>query len=136
MFSVLVVDDSTQLAEIYGGIAARAINCQLTTASVAGDALELVRRHQFDVIVTDLRMHGRLRGLEILREAKIRDELTQVIVVTSWGDPRMAVEAMSMGAFDYLSRANTSVDVLEVLPFKLRLAGLMRRLLLDARGRA
>jgi DNA-binding response OmpR family regulator len=74
---------------------------EVRTAGSGEDALHLLEREAFDVIVTDLVMPG-LSGAELVERVKARAPEQEVIVVTSVGDVRTAVDAMRMGASDYL----------------------------------
>ncbi|MBI4229342.1 MAG: sigma-54-dependent Fis family transcriptional regulator, partial [Planctomycetes bacterium] len=66
-------------------------------------ALERLRREEWDVVVTDLRM-PLLDGVSFLKEIrKIRPE-TEVLVMTAYGSVESAVEAMKSGAFDYVTK--------------------------------
>jgi two-component system response regulator AtoC len=66
-------------------------------------AIELLHRGQFDVIVCDLKMGGS-DGLEVLRTAKALHPTTAVILMTAFGSVQTAVEAMRIGAFDYVQK--------------------------------
>jgi DNA-binding NtrC family response regulator len=61
------------------------------------------RRPPYQVVVTDLRLPG-ADGLQVLRAAQARDESTSVIVMTAYGSIDTAVEAMRLGAFDFLQK--------------------------------
>jgi diguanylate cyclase (GGDEF)-like protein len=74
---------------------------EVRTAGSGDEALHLLERESFDVVVTDLVMPG-LSGAELVERVKARTPEQDVIVVTSVGDVRTAVEAMRTGASDYL----------------------------------
>jgi diguanylate cyclase (GGDEF)-like protein len=74
---------------------------EVRTAGSGDEALHLLERESFDVVVTDLVMPG-LSGADLVERVKARAPDQDVIVVTSVGDVRTAVEAMRMGASDYL----------------------------------
>jgi DNA-binding NtrC family response regulator len=82
----------------------------------------LVREHDFDVIVADLKMETDKAGLEVLKAAKEKDIYTQVIIVTAYGTPEVSVETMRLGAFDYLERNAPGTDVLTMVRSKISLA--------------
>ncbi|MBI3855195.1 MAG: sigma-54-dependent Fis family transcriptional regulator [Planctomycetes bacterium] len=67
-------------------------------------ALRRLGRDKYDVVVTDLRMPGAVDGFDVLREARQRDPDTAVIVITAHGTLEGAVEAMKMGAQDFLPK--------------------------------
>jgi FixJ family two-component response regulator/GGDEF domain-containing protein len=74
---------------------------EVRTAGGGEEALHLLERETFDLVVTDLVMPG-LSGAELVDRVKARWPDQDVIVVTSVGDVRTAVEAMRAGASDYL----------------------------------
>jgi diguanylate cyclase (GGDEF)-like protein len=74
---------------------------EVRTAGTGEEALHLLEREAFDVLVTDLVMPG-LSGAELVERVKARWPEQDVVVVTSVGDVRTAVDAMRSGASDYL----------------------------------
>ena len=65
----------------------------------------------FDVVLTDLRM-GTKDGIDVLRGVKEAQPLTEVIVMTAYGTIESAVEAMRLGAFDYIQKPFTEQELL------------------------
>jgi diguanylate cyclase (GGDEF)-like protein len=74
---------------------------QVSTASGGEEALHLLERESFDVILTDLVMPG-MDGSELVQRVKEGAPDQEIIVVTSVGDVKTAVDAMKVGATDYL----------------------------------
>lgn len=74
---------------------------EVRTAGSGEEALHLLEREAFDVVVTDLVMPG-VSGAELVERVKARWPDQDVVVVTSVGDVRTAVDAMRTGASDYL----------------------------------
>ena len=97
---VLIVDDEPRLVEsLREYIAAEAIESE-----AAGDGLaakRLLGEETFDSVVTDLRMPA-LDGLGLLRWIKDEGPPIPVVVISAHGEVRDAVEAMKLGAYDYL----------------------------------
>ncbi|MGH9749570.1 MAG: sigma-54-dependent transcriptional regulator [Candidatus Polarisedimenticolia bacterium] len=81
-------------------------------AAFAGgdEALEHLRDHPADLLVTDLRMPG-MDGLEVLKSAKTIDREIGVLVVTGFGSVESAVDAMKQGADDYLQKPVNLVEL-------------------------
>ena len=67
------------------------------------EASRVLRKEEFDVIITDLRMKG-LKGLDLLEEARKMASLTPVIIITAFGTIESAIKAMKMGAYDYITK--------------------------------
>lgn len=72
----------------------------------AGDGVEALNKismEVYDLIITDLRMHG-VGGLEVLKAAKDVEIDPEVLLITAYGSIESAVEALKLGAFDYLAK--------------------------------
>jgi two-component system response regulator HydG len=101
-YKVLVVDDDLEMC----GLISDALKGEDFSATSTGDSLEaskILKRQEFDVIVTDLEMKG-LKGLDLLEEARQVTPLTPVIIITAFGTIESALKAMKMGAYDYVTK--------------------------------
>lgn len=76
---------------------------QVRTASDGYKASDIVSKESFPLVVLDLKMPGKT-GLELLQEIKERTPKSEVIIVTAYGDKASYLEAMDVGAFDYLNK--------------------------------
>jgi len=97
---VLVVDDEKRMVESLSGYL-KLENIECATASDGSEAARLVEESFFDAVVTDLRMPG-MDGLAFLRWVKEEGPALPVIVISAHGEVKDAVEAMKLGAYDYL----------------------------------
>jgi two-component system response regulator HydG len=98
---VLVVDDERDhadgIVEALGKLPVEAL------AVYTGEhAVEVLRNQHVDVVVTDLKLGGRVDGLDVLREARRSGDPTEVILITAYSTIDNCKEAMRQGAFDYL----------------------------------
>ncbi len=100
--SVLVVDDNPHSRESLCD-AASIIGYNAVSCGSGREALDLLGKQSFDVVVTDLQMPG-MDGLELVRQVRAQHEKTQIIMVTAHGSIHTAVEAMRFGALDYLEK--------------------------------
>ncbi|MGE0157608.1 MAG: sigma-54-dependent transcriptional regulator, partial [Geobacter sp.] len=100
--SILIVDDEKGQREILTMILQGA---GYDTAEAAGvrEALALLAKREFDLILTDLKMQGQ-SGLELLEQVMLDDPQQCVILMTAHGSIDSAVGAMKRGAFDYLEK--------------------------------
>jgi signal transduction histidine kinase len=106
---VLVVDDEETVTVTLQGILE--LDGYSVTASTSGEiALELIRTHPFEVVLTDLRMDG-VDGLDLLRELHTISPDSVAIVLTGYGSLDSAVQALREGAYDYLVKP---CDILEM----------------------
>ncbi|HEX8724845.1 MAG TPA: sigma-54 dependent transcriptional regulator [Gemmatimonadaceae bacterium] len=130
MARILVADDEQGLREFV----AEALEDDGHTVVAVADGQEAARRisqESFDLLITDLRM-PKLDGLAVLRHARAEQPEMEVILLTAHGSVESAVEAMKLGAFDYLEKPVSSPRELRLLAAR----ALERRTLLAARDRA
>src|SRR5690349_16816056 len=99
---MLVVDDKASMRHLLEA-AFREKGFEVTTASNGADAIKQIKERAFDVIITDFNMPGRT-GLDVLKAAKEVTADAQVIVVTAYGTIEIAVEAMRLGARDFIAK--------------------------------
>ena len=111
--SLLVVDDEAELVralcEALADEGFRAVG-----AGTPGEALALLRRGGFDVLLTDLMMPGG-DGVELLRAAREVDRDVVAVVMTGLATDRSAAEAAQAGAIDYVPKPFRLGQVLPVL---------------------
>ncbi len=96
---ILIVDDSATVRRSFAKVLSSSYEC--FEADSALDAMTELRNAEFDLVVTDIIMPG-LSGIELLR--KIVDEYpgTAVVVISGVDRPQRALDAIRLGAFDYL----------------------------------
>jgi two-component system response regulator PilR (NtrC family) len=99
---ILVVDDEDYMREIVRR-ALEDADFQVEEAADGNTAMGMIRQYPYDVIITDLRLPG-TPGEKILEEALSIFPETIVIIMTGFGNIQTAVEAIRMGAFDYLPK--------------------------------
>ncbi|OHB77311.1 MAG: hypothetical protein A2Z34_00225 [Planctomycetes bacterium RBG_16_59_8] len=102
-YRILIVDDEVNLRQ--GLIdAIESPEFQVDSVDCGEAAIQRLRRQAYHVVVTDLRMPGALDGYDVLKEAKGRDADSHVIMITAYGTIDGAVEAMKMGAYDFITK--------------------------------
>jgi DNA-binding NtrC family response regulator len=101
-YSVLVIDDDLEMCRLIAeGLKKEGLSAVTFTDSL--QAAKTLRREEFDVIVTDLQMKG-LKGTDLLEEATKVTPQTPVIIITAFGTIESVIQAMKMGAFDYVTK--------------------------------
>ncbi len=111
---ILVVDDEQSMREFLTICLDRA-GYHTTAASNGAEAIRLLSddEHQFDLVITDLTMRG-IHGMEVLRHACSLDMPPLVVMMTAYASTDTAVEAMKLGAYDYLTKP-FKVDEIQVV---------------------
>jgi two-component system alkaline phosphatase synthesis response regulator PhoP len=130
---ILVVDDEAAIRYSVGKTLTR-VGYQVSEAGSGEDALELIKEQRFDVVLTDIRMPGGLDGVELVRRIKDIDADIVVILMTAYPSLGTAVEALRLGAHDYLIKPSSSQDIRQSVAFGVERSHNLkrRRLLLDA----
>jgi Nif-specific regulatory protein len=102
MGRILIADDHDSLRR---GLARALTDAghDVDEASNGNAALERLHETSFDLVVTDIRMGG-ADGFDVLRTTRALHPTTAVILMTAFGSIQMAVEAMKIGAFDYVTK--------------------------------
>jgi len=110
---VLVVDDEEDIRSFIAE-ALEGPGLHVVKARDGQEAAELCAHQEFHLVITDLTM-PRLDGLSLLRKLRAETPETEVILLTAHGTVGTAVEAMKLGAFDYLSKPLSGPDELRLL---------------------
>ncbi|MDQ7784914.1 MAG: sigma-54 dependent transcriptional regulator [Desulfomonilaceae bacterium] len=110
---VLAVDDEEEALDDLEHVL-RKEKYDVVTAHTGPEALELIRNNDFDVVLTDLRME-KVDGMTILREAKEKNDVTEVIMITAFASVDTAIEAMRRGAYHYLAKPYRVGEVRKVV---------------------
>jgi DNA-binding NtrC family response regulator len=103
MGRILVVDDELDMLALLKMIIEGYSDHQVTVTNNPMEAVELLDKEQFDLVLTDLKMPG-MDGMELLEQAKKRDEEALVMVITAFGSLESAEEALAKGAFDFITK--------------------------------
>lgn len=99
---LLVVDDDLEMCGLLSEVL-KGEDFSVTAIHDSFEASKILKKEEFDVIITDLKMKG-LKGLDLLGEAKQVAPLTPVIIITAFGTIESAIKAMKMGAYDYITK--------------------------------
>lgn len=124
MAKILIVDDNQEMRELME-IMLQEEDHDVTSAGEPIKAIELCRKKNFDLVITDLKM-PKINGIEFLKIIKDQKPETTVILVTAYASGETAINAMKEGAYDYVEKGN-SVDELK----KVVRSALMKKGLID-----
>jgi two-component system response regulator HydG len=136
MPKILVVDDQRNMRTTLS-MMLRGAGYDVEEAADGNEACDRVRGDGYDLVLTDLKMGGR-DGMEVLRFVKQESPLTEVVVMTAYGTIESAVEAMRIGAYDYIQKPFTEEELLvkvQRAAEKRRLAGEMSVMAAEFRER-
>ena len=105
---VLVVDDEPSMRQMLS-IALRREGYQVSTAEDGESALAALAAGQLDLLITDVRM-PEMSGVDLLREAKRIDPGLSVVMMTAYGSKETVLEALRLGATDYVEKTPNLKD--------------------------
>jgi len=117
---ILIVDDEKNQRDILQLILSGERDAEgnplydIKTAASGQEALRTFKHENFDLVLTDLKMHG-MDGIELLNEISQLDSSLPVILMTAHGSIETVKEALRGGAFDYLSKPLDRAKLLEVV---------------------
>lgn len=107
---ILVVDDEEVVQLSYLRILS-GDHCQVQAVRNGHDALQIMAQHPFDVVLLDLRMPG-MDGMSTLKGIKANWPESEVIIITGYPAVESAKEAVSLGAYDYLTKPAGPDDII------------------------
>jgi len=107
---ILVVDDEQTVRDVLVQVL-REDGYAISTAANGEQALELLKRKTFSLVITDIKMPG-INGMELMAIVKRRFPETQVIIITSHASLETTLEALRHGAYDYLFKPFEDLDLI------------------------
>jgi nitrogen regulation protein NR(I) len=125
MSKLLLIDDETDVQYSFQRIF-DSPEIELTTASSGEEGLKLIPKIKPDLVLMDIRMGG-ISGMETLRRIRQMDSKLLVILMTAYGTTQTAIEAMKLGAYDYLLKPFDVVKLKEIVGNALKAAHDMRQ---------
>jgi nitrogen regulation protein NR(I) len=115
---VLIVDDEPNLRKILSAQLSRD-GYDVLTAEDGEQGLQALRDHHIDLVITDLKM-PKVDGMTLLREALREEPQLPIVMITAHGTVDTAVEALKIGAFDYLTKPFDKDEVRQIVGKALR----------------
>lgn len=100
--TILAVDDEPNMRRLLE-ISLRQAGYRPVSAADGYEALQIIKNQQIDLVVSDLHM-PRMNGLDLLRNIRQENEILPFVMVTAQGEVKTAVDAMKLGASDYILR--------------------------------
>lgn len=110
---VLIIDDDpTFLMMLKNFLSKKDFNTR--TGISANDALQILKKESFDIILLDFKLPDK-NGIDLLKDIKKLNYQAPVILMTSYADIKMAVQAIKQGAFDYISKPVKTEELLNII---------------------
>jgi two-component system response regulator PilR (NtrC family) len=101
-YSVLVVDDEPGMREFLEIMLTKE-GYGVSVASNGEEAIEKIGKESFDLAIVDIQMPG-INGIEVLRNTRDKNYNTTIIMITAFASHESAIEAMKLGAYDYITK--------------------------------
>lgn len=112
-YSLLLIDDDT----VFSATLARSLirkGMAVSTAADAGEAMQLLDRQTFDLILLDLNLNGE-SGLKLLSQILQLQPGARIVMLTAYSSVATAVEAIKRGAENYLCKPVAATDILNLM---------------------
>ena len=113
MTRILIVEDDVAFCKMLQTFLEKK-DFEVSVVFTVAEAFQLLEKNKFEIILSDVRLPDR-EGLEILATVKEKNLRCQVIMMTSYAEIRMAVNAMKEGAFDYISKPFNPETILQTI---------------------
>lgn len=110
---ILVIDDSPEILTLFSEYL-KAEGYEVDTSADGSAGIEMIEKKFYDLIVTDLKMPG-VDGMKVLEFSMNRSPDSLCIILTGYGTVKNAVEAIKLGAFDYLTKPVKMDEILVTL---------------------
>jgi two-component system, NtrC family, response regulator len=111
--TILIIDDEHELRNLLVKLL-RLEGYRVQSAQDGNSGLTLAREEDFVAVVTDVRLPD-LNGIDLIREIKKINHLTEVIVLTAYGTIEDGVKAIKEGAFDYITKGDEDNKIIPVI---------------------
>jgi len=100
---ILVTDDDPSTCEFFVELLDD-VGCAIETRQDPRAAIDLASSERFDVVVSDINFEDTLSGIDVLKEVKRAHPDTEVVLISAFGTLDTAIEAVRLGAFDFVSK--------------------------------
>ncbi|MCP4723042.1 MAG: sigma-54-dependent Fis family transcriptional regulator, partial [Desulfobacteraceae bacterium] len=108
-YRILVVDDETSMREFLDVLLSKE-GYRVSLAKNGKQAVKQIQNNSYDLVLSDIRL-GDITGLDILKEAKKKDQDTVVIMISAYSTTVIAVEAMNAGAYDFVPKPFDNMEL-------------------------
>jgi DNA-binding NtrC family response regulator len=124
---ILAVDDELHMLKLLERIITDKTTYQITTTNNSLEVPGILDQSEFDLIISDLKMPG-LDGMDILRMVKEKGRHEEVIIITAFGSLETAIEALSLGVFDYITKPFKKEQIIYTINRAMKWQGMRREM--------
>jgi DNA-binding NtrC family response regulator len=114
MYNLLLIDDEIEMLVGIEKILSSRVDFNVTSVSDFHKALDLIKTKKFDLVITDLKMNEH-SGIDILKYSLEENPESKVIMISGYGTIEASVEAIQLGAFDFIEKPFTSKKLFECI---------------------
>lgn len=100
---ILLVDDEVSILKVLSHIFRKQGYAPIT-ANTAEQAIDLLAKHEFDLVISDLRLGSDMDGLDLLNQVKLHYPTIPVLIITGYASVKIAIQALKNGAFDLVTK--------------------------------
>jgi DNA-binding NtrC family response regulator len=111
MVKLLIVDDEKNTRDALSDGLVKPDERQVFTAETPKEAMKILNEEEIDLVLTDLKIQEPDSGVRLLKEIKKYDPNIVVVMMTAYGSIDTAVEAMKLGAYDYIQKPFRMSDI-------------------------
>lgn len=122
---ILAVDDEPHMLKLLERIITEKTPYKITTTNNSLEIPGILEREEFDLIISDLKMPG-LDGMDLLRMLKEKGRPEELIIITAFGSLESAIEALSLGVFDYITKPFKREQIIFTVDRAMRWQGMRR----------
>lgn len=112
--TILLVDDDDSFRVVIRQILTATGSYRVKTCDTGEGALEMLKQERYDIVILDYKMPG-ISGLNVLQWMHEQKIETPVVMMTAEGSETVAVEAMKLGAYDYVRKEHVDIEHIEIL---------------------
>ena len=105
---ILIVDDEEEILTMLKRYLEME-GYEVTTSPNPLEAVELMKKHLYNLVITDIRMPG-MTGIELLKTLREINPLTNVYIITGYSNMSYVVECLARGAYDYFTKPFADMD--------------------------
>jgi len=117
---ILIIEDNETMRDAMTAIIGK-MGYEVEGAKNGHDGLLLMEKNSYDLVVSDYKMDG-MDGLEVLKQVKQKHPTAEVLIITAFGTIELAVEAMKLGAVDFITKPFSHEE------FKLKIVRILERI--------